>query len=120
MPSHRIDRLNKDIQLELASLIPALKDPRIDSLVSVMRVEVTNDMSYAKVYVGSVNGFEKAKEASAVLKNAAGHLRSQLSKNMRIRKAPELRFIPDDSTEYYQKINRILEGFKHDDTDTGE
>lgn len=112
MPSHRIDRLNKDLQLELSALIRSLKDPRIDSLVSVMRVEVTNDMSYARVYIGSVNGFERAKEACEVLKKAAGHLRTQLSKTMRIRKAPELRFVADDSTDYYNKINTILEGFK--------
>ena len=56
MPSHRIDRLNSDMQRELSSLIKQLKDPRIDDFLSVMRVEVTSDLSHAKVYIGSING----------------------------------------------------------------
>ncbi len=112
MPSHRIDRLNKDMKQELSSLIQNMKDPRIDSFLSVMRVEVTSDLSYAKVNIGSIKGYESAKEACAVLKKAAGHLRTNISKNMKIRKAPELIFIPDDSTEYFNKISSILEGLK--------
>ncbi len=112
MPSHRVDRLNKDMKQELSSLIQNMKDPRINSFLSVMRVEVTSDLSYAKVYIGSIKGFEEAKLACEVLKKAAGHLRTNISKNMRIKKSPELIFIPDDSTEYFNKINSILEGFK--------
>lgn len=112
MPSHRRDRLNGDFKKELSALIPALKDPRINSLLSVMRVEVTSDLSYAKVYVGSIEGYEKAKAACEVLKKAAGYLRTELSNRLRIRKSPELQFIPDDSAEYADRINSIIEGFK--------
>jgi len=111
MPSHRQQRVNHDFKRELSYLIPALKDPRVDSFLSVMRVEVTNDLSYAKVYVGSIAGSEKAKEACGVLKTAAGHLRSQLASRLRIRKIPELQFIPDESAEYAERINSIIEGF---------
>jgi len=111
MPSHRQQRLNRDFKREISALIPELKDPRIDSFLSVMRVEVTNDLSYAKVYVGSISGSERAREACGVLKKASGHLRSQLAARLKIRKTPELQFIPDDSAEYAQRINEIIEGF---------
>ena len=111
MPSHRTDRLNQDFKKELSSLIPALKDPRIDSFLSVMRVDVTKDLSYAKVAIGSLEGSEKAKEACKVLEKAAGHLRSRLAGRLHIRKIPELLFYPDDSAEYAEKINMIIDGF---------
>ena len=109
MPSYRQQRLDKDLRAELAREIQKMKDPRIDSFVSVMRVEVTSDLSYATVRIGSVRGYDAAKEACAVLTKAAGHLRSALSRSLHIRKAPELRFLPDDSAEYADHINRRIE-----------
>ena len=111
MASRRQQRINQDFKKELSLLIPAMKDPRITSLLSVMRVDVTNDLSYAKVYVGSIEGSAKAKEGCEVLKAAAGHLRSQLAAKLRIRKIPELIFIADDSAEYAERIDSIIEGF---------
>lgn len=111
MAGRRVGRLNQDFKKEISLLIPTLKDPRIDSFLSVMRVDVTNDLSYAKVYIGSISGSSRAKEACEVLKSAAGHLRSELAKVLRIRKIPELIFIPDDSAEYAEKIDSIIEGF---------
>lgn len=114
MPSYRQKRLDKDIRAELVRVINHMKDPRIDNFLSVMHVEVTNDLSFANVYIGSLNGFEAAKDACKVLTKAAGHIRSELSRNMHIRKAPELRFIPDDSAEYADRINRKLEELKNE------
>lgn len=119
MPSHRIDRLSKDIKRELSDIFTGLKDPRINSLLSVMRVEVTSDLSYAKVYVGSLEGGDRAREAVEALKGAAaGHIRSELARRLRIRKAPELVFVADDSADYYQKINSILEGLRDERDDS--
>jgi ribosome-binding factor A len=91
-----------------------MKDERLNTFLSVMRVEVTSDLSYAKVYVGSLKGGEQAKEACELLKKAGGYVRTELSKRLRIRKVPELTFLPDDSVDYYNKINAIIEGFKHE------
>ena len=111
MVSKRQQRINQDFKKELSILIPALKDPRIDSFLSVMKVDVSGDLSYAKVYVGSINGSAVATEACDVLNSASGHLRSELAKVLRIRKIPELLFIPDDSAEYAAKIDNIIKGF---------
>ncbi|MEA5049871.1 MAG: 30S ribosome-binding factor RbfA [Oscillospiraceae bacterium] len=114
MPSHRQDRLNSDFRREISAILGEMKDPRLDTLLSVTRVDVTSDLSYAKVYIGSLSGAAQATEACAVLKKAAGHVRSELAKVLRIRKIPELIFIPDDSVDYYNRINTILEGLKND------
>ncbi len=114
MPSHRIDRLNEDMKRELSALLRELKDPRIDSTwLSVMRTEITSDLSYAKVYIGSIKGGDDAREACKLLqKQIAGHLRTEISKRLRMRKAPELRFIADDSADYYAKISGIIDNLK--------
>lgn len=112
MPSHRTERLNGDMQKELSSLIREMKDPRITDFLSVMRVEVTSDLSYAKVYIGSIDGSKAAAEACEVLKKASGHLRGCLSRQLRIRKAPELIFIPDSSAEYASHIDKLLDGLE--------
>ena len=63
MPSHRAERLNSDFRRELAMIITRMKDPRISPLLEVVRVKVTSDLSYAKVYIASVGGGEEAAEA---------------------------------------------------------
>ncbi len=114
MPAHRVDRLNKDFKREISDILRSMKDPRLNEFLSVMRVEVTSDLSFAKVYVGSLGGGERAREACELLKKAEGHIKTELAKRLRVRKIPELTFLPDDSTDYYNKINSILEGMHHD------
>jgi ribosome-binding factor A len=114
LASHRIERLEKDIKVHLSREIPTLKDPRIDCMPSVVRVDVTPDSSYATILISSVFGFDRAKECCEALNGAAGILRTSISKTMHIRKAPELNFIPDGSAEYADHINRILEKIKNE------
>ncbi len=112
MSSHRIERLNKDFKKELSSVISGMKDPRLDEFLSVMRVEVTSDLSYAKAYISSIHGVEAARDAVGILAGAEGYVKTEMSKRLKIRKIPEITFIADDSVDYYNKINSILEGFK--------
>ncbi len=100
-------RLNVDVHRLLTELCKQLKDPRLQSgLITLTRVEVTEDLAYAKVYV-SVLGCDTA-EAFKALNGAAGFLRSELSSRMKIRKSPQIRFVEDDGAAYAQKINTIL------------
>jgi ribosome-binding factor A len=62
MPSNRINRINEEIHRELANLLRTVKDPRVQGLVSVVRVDTTADLRYAKVYV-SVLEPEKTRAA---------------------------------------------------------
>lgn len=106
MAGYRIDRLNEDVKRELSDIIRELKDPRLTGLVSVVRTEVSSDLSYAKVFV-SVVGCDSA-DAMKVIKNASGHIRHELSSRLSIRKTPELKFIFDDSIEHGARISSLL------------
>jgi ribosome-binding factor A len=110
MGSHRTERINADFRRELAMQLTRLKDPRLDPLLEVVRVKVSTDLSHAKVYIASVSGGEAAAAACEVLRGAEGHLKSELAKTMNIRKIPALEFIPDDSVDYYNRIDSILKG----------
>lgn len=51
MPSHKLGRTTEDIRRELSAILRELKDPRVQNdLISIVRVEVTSDLSYATVY----------------------------------------------------------------------
>ena len=110
MPSHRQERINSDFRREIALQLTRMKDPRLDPLLEVVRVKVSSDLSYAKVYIASVNGGEAAARACEVLRKAEGHLKSELAKSMNIRRIPSLDFVADDSVDYYNRIDSILKG----------
>ena len=117
-------RLSEDFYRELTALFRELKDPRIDEFLSIVHIDLTNDLSYCKVYVSSLNGKEAAKESVKGLKSASGWLRRELFKRLKLRKSPQLLFIADDSIEYgasiEQKIHDIeikREESEHEETD---
>lgn len=114
MASHRSERINADFRRELAICISKMKDPRI-SMLEVVRVKVTSDLNYAKVYIASLSGGEAAADACKVLKGAEGYLKTELAHTMKIRKIPALEFLPDDSVDYYNRIDSILKGLSHDE-----
>ena len=109
MPSYKIDRVTEDVRRELSAILREVKDPRVkDCLLSVVRVEVTSDLSYCTVYVSTVEGMEQTKTAVKGLKSAAGYIRRELGKRLSLRHVPEMLFKPTDSIEYGAHISRIL------------
>ena len=109
MPSHRIERTTEDIRRELTAIFRELKDPRVSgAFLSIVRVEVTNDLSYCTVYVSAIEGLDRAKEAVKGLKSAGGFIRRELGHRLRLRHVPELIFNATDSIEYSANISRIL------------
>ncbi len=111
MPSFKIGRAASDIQRELADLFREMKDPRVSKLLSIVKVDVSGDLSYATVYVSAIEGFEKTVESVKGLKNAAGFLRRELGVRLKLRKTPELRFVADNSIEHSANIAKIIESF---------
>ena len=96
MAGHRIDRITEDIKRELIAILREVKDPRVSGMLSIVKVDVSNDLSYAKVYVSAI---DVAKESVKGLKAASGFIRKRLGSELHIRKVPELTFIADDSIE---------------------
>ncbi len=109
MADFKAARLSSDIQRIIGGKLRDLKDPRIDAeRLTVVRAEVSRDRSVAKIYVSSLDGMAGAKEAVKGLESASGLLRHEIVAVLGIRKAPELRFIADDSAEYSAHISKLL------------
>lgn len=109
MGSFKVGRLSEDIKREMSMLLRELKDPRISSLLSIVRCEVSGDLSHCKVNVSAIEGEEATKASVEGLQSASGYLRRELSNRLHLRKCPELHFIADGSIAYSAKINDILE-----------
>lgn len=109
MAGYRMDRTSEDIMREITAILRTVKDPRVTAgMISVVRVEVTNDMSYATVYVSAIEGIDVAKNAVKGLVSAQGYIRRELGSALHLRHVPELRFIADDSMEYSANIAKKL------------
>lgn len=116
MASHRINRAAEDVKRELTAILRELKDPRVQGgLVSIVRVELTNDLSYCKVYISAMDGIDKAKEAVKGLKSAAGFIRHELGERLSLRHVPALLFTPTDSIEYSANISKLLNDLRSDE-----
>ena len=108
MASNRIGRINEEIQKELASLIPNLKDPRVqNTMISITHVETTPDLRYAKVYVSFLEA-DRANDAIKGLKSAGGYLRRELGRALQLRYTPELVWALDDSITYGAKMLKLI------------
>lgn len=122
MSSYRMDRTGEDIMRELTAILRTVKDPRVTGLISIVRVEVTRDLSYATVYVSAMDGLDAAKAAVKGLTSAAGYMRRELGAALRLRHVPELQFVADDSIAYSARIAQTLSTLvkdveKEEDTD---
>ncbi|MCI5801773.1 MAG: 30S ribosome-binding factor RbfA [Oscillospiraceae bacterium] len=112
MASFRMDRTSEDVKREITDIMRSLKDPRITGLLSVVKVDLAKDLSLCRVYISSLDGYEKAKEAVKGLESAAGYVRRELGMRMSLRRSPEIKFIADDSIEHSAEINRLLHKLK--------
>ena len=110
MSVQRINRISVEFKKEISDIIRnEIKDPRIAELTSIMSVEITRDFKYAKVFV-SVYGDDKAKEETMEgLRSAAGFIRKEMGKRVKIRYNPEIIFELDTSIEYGIHISKIID-----------
>ncbi len=115
MASNRINRINEEITRELSVLIRNLKDPRVQGLVSITRVDTTQDLRYARVYISLLDRSD-AKEVFRGLKSAAGYLRRELGAALSLRYTPELVFQQDDSIDKGARILSILRDIEIEET----
>ena len=110
MKEKREKRLNSEFQKEIYSILKnKIKNPAISEMFSISEVDVTNDLKHAKVFV-SVFSTDKVKAQATfeAICASAKAVRTELSKTMRIRTVPELHFVTDNSTDYGNKIDKVL------------
>lgn len=111
----RTDRISEEVRREVDRIIREdVRDPRVTGTWSITRADVTRDLRYAKIRV-SVLEEEQRKPLLKALKNAAGFIRRELGKNLRLRYMPELLFEEDDNIAYGVHIASILTDVKPED-----
>ena len=107
----RTERVADYLRQELARLLQtAMRDPRI-GMVSVNEVEVSRDLAHAKVFVTFMerDSEQEAKDLLAVLNGAAGFLRSEISRDARMRTVPRLHFVYDASVVRGRRLSDLID-----------
>lgn len=110
MGANRIDKINSELKKEIYTAITRkIKNPLITEMCSVLDVETSKDLSYAKVYISifSVNAEKKQTTFNAILSDAK-KIRHELAVSLRMRTVPELHFVLDDTMEYGDKMDKLL------------
>ncbi|MBP5569281.1 MAG: 30S ribosome-binding factor RbfA [Treponema sp.] len=113
MGQYRLQRLNDQVRDEISKLIlhGDVKDPRVNTFLSINRVEVTSDLRYAKVYVSTFLTDNQLKHGVAGLNAAAGFIQREIAKKLRLRQFPKLQFIVDSGMKegfnMVQKLNEL-------------
>ncbi len=108
MPSFKSNRLEEDINRELTAIFRELKDPRICDMLSIVKCDLSRDLSHCKVYVSSFYGMDKTKKSVEGLQSASGFIKRELFARLKMRKCPDLKFIADDSIERSSQINEVI------------
>lgn len=112
MSEFRLIRLGEQIRNEISQMIlkQQIKDPRVSTFLNINRVEVSRDLSYAKVYVSSFMDEKKTEKGVKGLESAAGFIQSTLSRKLTLRQFPKLQFIVDNSIkEGFEMVHKLAE-----------
>ncbi|MFZ5966543.1 MAG: 30S ribosome-binding factor RbfA [Bacillota bacterium] len=106
----RTSRIGEEIKKLVSNLIMnELKDPRISSLISIVNVDVTRDLRYANIFVSIYGSQEEKENTIKALSNAAGFIRREIGRNIKLRYTPEPIFKIDQSIEKGMYISDLIE-----------
>ena len=120
-PNTRMIRINDELARELANIIRTeVKDPRVSSMTSVIKVETTADLKYCKVFISVLGNEEDKANVMKGLKNATGDMRHLHAERVNLRNTPELIFKLDDSVEYAIKMDKLIREISGESRDTDE
>jgi len=108
MSVNRVNRINEEFRKELSDIIRNMKDPRIPLMTSVVMVNVTPDLRYAKIYISVMGTEQEQKDAMTALKKSAGYVRREMGARLNMRYTPEPVFELDHSIEHGARITELL------------
>lgn len=113
MSGYRKNHTSEDIKREIAVILRELKDPRVsENMISIVKIDVSQDSSNARIYVSSLKGLQKAVETVKALKSATGFIRKEIGKRISLRYIPTISFHATDSIEYSVNISKTLDDLK--------
>lgn len=105
----RAERVGEQMKKELMDIVNnKVKDPRIGFL-TITDVELTNDLSSAKVYLTVLGSERDVENTFKALEKAKGFIKSEIGSRMRLRIVPDLNFVYDESIEYGNKIEQMIQ-----------
>lgn len=117
----RVKRISEEIRRIVSQLITSgLKDPRVSSMTSITKVEVTGDLRYANIYVSTLGDDKVKKETLEGLKSAKGFIRNEIGSNMDLRYIPEPVFHLDESIEQGVYISKLIDKVNKSDEEKRE
>lgn len=109
MAKQRTDRLNSLLKEVISEVIRKdVRNPHVNELITVTRVEITKDLHYAKVFISVIGDETQKAETLKALHTAAGFIAVTASKKVVMRYFPELTFKLDDSVDKHMRIEKIL------------
>lgn len=113
----RMKRVESLIREQISSLIMMgeLKDPRINSMLSITTVKVANDLSSAKLLVSSLEGEAKLAKSVKALNHAAGFIQNRIGRQLGMRQTPRLLFVEDTTVKDSIALNKKIDSLIHDD-----
>lgn len=114
MPNYRGGRINEEVKREVSNLLRGdVKDPRLTAMISVTQVEVTKDLSFAKVYISIFAKTEEEKKNNfEILKGMAGFVRKEIAHRINLRQSPQIIFELDESIDYGMHIDSLIKKTK--------
>jgi ribosome-binding factor A len=106
----RTNRISEEVRREISEIVQnELKDPRLSRMTSIISVNVTRDLRYAKVYVSVLGSEEEKKNTINGLKSAAGFIRREIGQRIQLRYTPELQFELDNSIERGVYLSKLID-----------
>ncbi|HEY5560149.1 MAG TPA: 30S ribosome-binding factor RbfA [Clostridiaceae bacterium] len=113
MGNYRSGRINEEVKKEISSIVQNdLRDPRISAMVSIIDVDVTKDLKYAKVFISLFGSEDSKKETFEALKSSIGFIRKELGHRVKLRITPEIQLHLDTSIEQGMHINSLIQQIK--------
>ncbi len=117
LPYKRSQRVSGLLREEISNIIlRGLKDPRL-GFITVTDVEITEDLKEARVFI-SVFKKEETIETLKILNTASNFIRKELAKRIRLKYIPHLKFYEDESIEYGERIDSLLDQIEGTNDDT--
>lgn len=121
MERKRALRAAEAIQRETADILDrGIRDPRMAMMVTVTRVDLSEDLRYAKIFVSVLGGEHEKELAFRLLRRARRFIRSELAGRIDLRVVPEISFALDESAENYIRIDDVLKKIHEEDRDRGD
>ncbi|QEN07651.1 30S ribosome-binding factor RbfA [Oceanispirochaeta crateris] len=115
----RVESLIRE-QVSFLIMNREIKDPRINSLLSITIVKVSNDLASAKLYVSGLEGEAKLKKSVDAMNHAAGFIQNRIGRQMKMRLTPKLHFYPDTSVRDGIMLNQKIDSLLHDKSKESE